>query len=385
MKLTLNSNPDGGYDKKVVEEARAFAQEQVAPHAEKWEREGTYPEKTVRQAMAKFGALLVPKSMGGRGETATTFFHVLEEFGKVDIGFSISFVVQCNFTLIVSMGQNAGLRDRYLPDLMTGKRLGSFCLTEPQAGSDAAALETMATKKGDGWEISGRKSWIISAAQAEVVGIFAKTDERPGTGSIALFVSEAGRPGLKAGKPYELISGNATNVTDLTLEKFPVKSDEMMFEPGAGFKAAMQALDAARIGISAICNGALAAGLDHALDYAGKRKAFGSSLLEKQGMQWEFADHVTQLEAARLLTYRAAALLDRGEASPVMSAHAKKFANHAVVDGLVWAMRSMGANGSLRSSPLARLLGGAQLLFQTDGTPEILNLVIGRSLLKSRS
>jgi alkylation response protein AidB-like acyl-CoA dehydrogenase len=160
-------------------------------------------------------------------------------------------VVQSNFTLIVSMRQNTALRDRFLPDLMTGKRLGAFSLTEPQAGSDAGAIETLATRKGEGWEITGRKRWIISAAQADVVGIFAKTDERPGTSNIAFFVSDSGRPGLTASKPYELISGNATNVADLTLENYPVGRDEMMFEPGAGFKAAMQVLDAAHACLNA--------------------------------------------------------------------------------------------------------------------------------------
>lgn len=384
MKLSLFSDVIQGLDTKVLEEARAFAAEEVAPHAEIWERAGTYPEATVRAAVAKFGSLLVPESMGGRGATATTFFHVLEEFGKIDIGFSIAFVVQCNFGLIVSMGANTALRDRFLPDLMTGGKLGAFCLTEPEVGSDAGSITTRAVETGEGWSISGKKSWIIGGAQAEVVGVFAKTDDRPGTSNIALFVAEAGKPGLKASEPYLLISGNATNVCDVELSDYVISKDEMMFGPGDGFKAAMRALDAARIGIASICNGALANGLDHALDYTARRQVFGSSVLDKQGVQWEFADHLTKLEAARLLTYRAAALLDAGKQPSIMGAHAKKFANHAVVEGLVWAMRSMGANGSRRSSPIARQLGAAQLLFQTDGTPEILNLVIGRSLVKGR-
>ena len=385
MKLELYSDPETGCDKEILLRARDFAKKNLDRHAEDWERDRAYPETVVREAMAEFGDLLIPTRLGGKGATTTTFFHVLEEFARKDIGFSIAFVVQCNLGLIVSMSENASLRDHYLPRLMNGTLLGAFCLTEPHAGSDAGAITTLATSNDDGYSINGTKSWIINAQHAEVVGIFAKTDADAGTKGIALFLADTAREGVSRSQPYELISGNVTHVGDVAFDHFQVRQDEMLFGPGAGFRAAMQALDAARIGIAAICNGALASGLDYALDYAGQREAFGSALLTKQGFQWCFADHLTQLEASRLLTFRAAAMLDRGEGTSVIGAHAKKFANHAVVDGLVWAMRSMGANGTRRSHPLARQLASAQLLFHTDGTPEILNLVIGRSLVRART
>lgn len=384
MKLELYSDPDTGCDRDVVERAREFAKTNIGPNAETWEQTGTYPEETVRAAMAEFGSLLIPKNLGGKGATPTTFFHVLEEFAKEDIGFSIAFVVQCNVGLVVSMSDNATLRNRYLPGLMNGSKLGAFCLTELHTGSDAAAIETFAAKVGGKYSISGTKAWVINAAQADVVAVFAKTEKGPGTQHVALFLADTARDGIKRNMPYSLISGNVTHVGNLEFEKFEVADEEMLFPPGAGFRAAMQALDAARVGIAAICNGALASGLDYALDYAAKRQAFGSPILAKQGVQWCFADHVTQLEASRLLTFKAASMLDRGKAPTVLAAHAKKFANHAVVDGLVWAMRSMGANGTLRTGSLPRQLASAQLLFHTDGTPEILNLVIGRAISRGR-
>lgn len=383
MTLELYSEPSEDYDAATVARAREFAQAHVSSHAEDWERTRTYPEPIVRAALADFGSLLIPKSLGGEGARTATFYRVLEEFAKHDIGFSLAFVVQCNIGLTVATSDNARLRERYLPGLMKGAILGAFCLTEPQAGSDVAAIDTIASGDGDEFAISGKKAWVIGGAFADIVAVFAKTRADPGTQHIALFLADTKRSGLEAGPPYELVSANMTHVGELVFDRFKVRSDELLFPPGVAFKAAMRALDAARIGIAAICNGALTAGLAHSLSYAAERTAFGSSLLDKQGVQWSFADHLTRLEASRLLTFKAASLLEQGQAPTVLAAHAKKFANHAVVDGLVWAMRSMGAHGTLRKSFLPRQLGSAQLLFHTDGTPEVLNLLIGRALTRS--
>jgi len=364
----------------VRERAREFALANVKPFAGSWEREKEFPTATMRAAVAEFGGLALPAKLGGKGAPLTALLEVLEEFAAVDIAFAIAFVVKCNVALVVSCSENCRLRDEVLPGLISGDHFGAFCLTEPQAGSDAAAITTTATREGDRYLINGTKAWVVNGASASRLAIFAKTDVADGTAGIALFLGDDRRAGLRRGVPYELMAGNLAEVGDLWFENYSIGTDEILFGPGDAFKAAMRALDAARIGIAAICNGALAGGLDSSLKYAARRRAFGSSVLEKQGVEWCFADHFTALEASRALTMRAAAAFCAGHADSVLSAHAKKFANLALSNGLSWAIRGMGAAGTLSSQGLARQFSSAQLLFDTDGTPEILNVIIGREL-----
>ncbi len=366
----------------VVARAREFATEHVARHAERWERERHYPREAIRLASPDLGGMIVPRELGGKGASLTTFLRMIEELAKVDIAFALAFVVHGNVAFVISQSSNARLRDRLLPGLISGATIGAFCLTEPQAGSDAASITTLARTTADGYRLTGTKAWVTNAAAADVLAVFARTAADGGAKSIALFGIDANRDGIRRGAPYDLISGNLVQVGDIAFEQCVAAKDEVLFEPGNGFAAAMRALDAARLGVAAMCNGALASALAHSMDYARGRRMFGTTTMDKQGIQWAYADQVTELEASRALTFHAASLFQAGKGSPSVSAHAKKFANKTAAGGMSWAMRAMGAAGTDRRHPLARQFGSAQLLFNTDGTPEVMNVVIGRELAR---
>lgn len=334
----------------------------------------------MREGSKEFGGFLIPKALGGKGGSITEFLIMVEELAKVDIAFTLAFIVHNNATFIISQSPNAALRDRLLPKLISGERIGAFCLTEPGAGSDAGSITTKAEREGDEWAISGTKGWITAGGCADDLVVFAKTPEGKGPKSIAAFAVDANTANVKRGDLYKMVSGHCTQCCDLTFDAAIAGAEDVLFEPGTAFGAAMGCLDAARLGIAAMCNGALTSALETSLDYAGKREMFGGVTLDNQGIQWGFAEQVTQLEASRALMFQTAALAEAGQSFTLAAAHAKKFANHAANAGMSWAMRAMGGAGTRRNTDLPRQFGNLQLMFNTDGTPEIMNVVIGRSL-----
>jgi alkylation response protein AidB-like acyl-CoA dehydrogenase len=368
------------HEQELIERATAFAREDVAPDAEAWERERKMPVETVRRAAAQFGGLLVPREMGGAGASVTAASRVLEEIAKADLAFAFSLVVQLNMTGTVAKAGTEEQQRRFLPDLLEGKRICAFCLTEPEAGTDAAALTTQARAQGDGWRLDGEKAWVTNGIAADLLCIFAQDEGEPGPRNIAAYLLEGDNPGLERLPAYELMGGHAMGTTGLRLRDCEISSRDRLFGPGAGFKAAMSGIDLARVLLSAMCCGILEAGLDTTVAYAGKRKAFGKPIIAFQGLQFELAEVATKLEAARLLTYSAAAALDRGEQASVPAAHAKKFSTRAAFDGLGEAMQAMGGNGFRRDHPLARHLANAKMAQYLDGTTEVQNVVIGRDL-----
>ncbi|MBT3139492.1 acyl-CoA dehydrogenase family protein [Ruegeria litorea] len=380
ISMNLVSDPQGDHDTSVKARAQAFAREHVAPYAETWERDGIYPKGAIFEASKEFGGFLIPKELGGKGGSVTEFLIMVEEMAKVDIAFTLAFVVHNNVAYIISQSPNASLRDRLLPALIAGERIGAFCLTEPGAGSDAAGITTRADLVDGDWQIFGTKGWITAGGCADDLVVFAKTTDTPGPKSVACFAVDGNGPDIERSDRYELVSGHLPQVCDITFKGVNVAEKDVLFEPGTAFAAAMGCLDAARLGIAAMCNGALTSALETSIEYAGQRKMFGGCTLDNQGIQWTFSEHLTQLEASRSLMFQTAALAEAGKSFTQASAHSKKFANHAAHSGMSWAMRAMGATGTRRTSDLARQFGHAQLLFNTDGTPEIMNIVIGRSL-----
>ena len=368
------------HEQDLIERASAFAREQVVPEAEAWERKRKMPVETLRSAAAQFGGLLVPRDKGGSGASVTAASRVLEEIAKADLAFAFSLVVQFNMTGTVAKAGTENQRRRFLPDLLEGKRICAFCLTEPEAGTDAAALTTQARAQGDDWRLDGEKAWVTNGVAADLLCIFAQAEGEPGPRNIAAYLVEGDNPGLERFPAYELMGGHAMGTSGLRLRGCEISGADRLFEPGAGFRAAMAGINLARVLLSAMCCGILEAGLDTALAYTGKRKAFGKPIIAFQGLQFELAEVATRLEAARLLTYSAAAALDRGEQASVPAAHAKKFATRAAFDGLADAMQAMGGNGFKRDHPLARQLANAKMAQYLDGTTEVQNVVIGRAL-----
>ena len=382
MSISLYSRPLHAVDEHFVEMASLFADEHLKTNAEQWEQTKQQPEKTLRLAISQFAGIRIPKDLGGIGGSAATIARVYEELAKIDIGFTSALAVHNNVTIAVSLIENASLRDRYLGRLISGEAIGAFLLTEPDAGSDATSIKMLATEKNDQYNINGSKAWVTNGVNADLLAVFAQTVPGSSAKGIAGFVIEADIAGITAKPAYHMLGNHAMGVNELIFSNCIVDAESMAFSPGAGFKAAMYGINVARFGVAAMCNGALEGGLNTAVDYANQRETFGHPIINHQGLQWQLAEVTTQLEASRMLTYRAAEIFDSSENATIMAAHAKKFATRTAFEGLSTAMQIMGANGLLRENPLARQMSGARVTYYMDGTTEIQNMVIGRSLLK---
>ena len=382
MPISLYSGPLNPVDEHFVDKAKVFADEHLKPYAEHWEQAKQQPEKTLRMAISKFAGIRIPEELGGYGSSAATIARVYEELAKIDIGFTCALAVHNVVTIVASFIENTVLRDRNLGKLMSGEAIGAFLLTEPDIGSDAISIQTSAIEKNDKYIINGSKAWVTNGVNADLLSVFAQTIPGSSAKGIAGFVIEPDMPGISAKPAYNMLGNHAMGVNELKFSNCTADAELMAFVPGAGFKAAMDGIDVARFGVAAMCNGALEGGLNTAVDYAKKREAFGQPIINQQGLQWQLAEAATQLEASRMLTYRAAEIIDKGENVTVMAAHAKKFATRAAFEGLSTAMQAMGANGLLRENPLARQMSGARVTYYMDGTTEIQNIVIGRSLLE---
>ena len=367
----------------LVEIARTFAAEHITPYAADWELNRTVPVKTFREAAAVgLTGVLVPKELGGHGASHIAAVKVLEELAGACFAFTFGLWVHNNLLNAIARNGTPEQIARYVPVMLAGERIGAFCLTEPGAGSDAAAITTRAKESAHGWRLSGEKAWVTNGTHADVFGVYAQTNPAQGWRGIASFLLSGDTPGLVREAPYTLLGGHAMGVTGLRLTDCPVPEADLLFGPGDGFKAAMRGITMARTFVGASCCGILTSSLKTALTYGAKRQAFGKPLLTFQGLQWELADVATDLEAARLLTYQAAAALDQGEAAIAEAAHAKKFASRVALTGVSQCMQVMGAMGLRTDTPLGRHFATAKITHYLDGATEIQNMVISRTLLK---
>ena len=378
MHLELNAEEGA-----LIDAARAFAAEHIAPHAAEWELARHVP-RDVFQAAAEAGltGVLVPRHHGGKEARHVVAVRVLEELSSACLAITFGLWVHNNALNAIERHGSGAPAERLAASMLSGQRIGAFCLTEPDAGSDAAAITTHALKVDGGWRISGEKAWVSNGTHADVLVVYAQTDASAGWRGIGAFLVDATGDGVTRTPPYEMLGGHALGLSGLRFEDCPVPDESMLLGPPEGFKAAMDGIDKARMFAAAMCCGILGASLSTALSHAATRQAFGKPVLSFQGLQWQLADVATDLEAARLLTYDAAAAFDRGETAAVAAAHAKKFASRVALDGISQCMQAMGAAGSLMEHPPARHLAAAKLAHYMDGTTEIQNLVISRGLLK---
>ena len=375
-------------EQSVLQSAVEFVQAHVSPNADRWELERHVPEPVLKQAAAAFAGLLVPSDVGGLGLPVATAATLLGELARGDLAFAFSLVVHINLTNTVARYGTEAQRARYLPGLLSGETFGAFCLTEPGAGSDVAGIQTEAHSEPGGWHLTGEKAWVSNAVFANLLSVYVRL---PGSDpvsrraanayqDIGCFLVPAERQGILRVPAYELLGSHILGTAGLRFEDCPVTEEDLLFPAGEGFKAALGGIDLARVLLSAMCCAVLAQALDVAREYARRRQAFGRSTLDFQGLQWQLAEIATHLEAARLLTSKAADRLDRGESATLAAAHAKKYATRAAFDGVSAAMQVMGAAGLKRDCPLPRQLANARTAQILDGTSEIQNIVISRHL-----
>lgn len=365
----------------AVEAAQTFAAETLAPNSAQWEIDRQQPRSLFADAAAAgLCGLLVRTEHGGRGLGTTAFLRVMEELAYADMAAAFALVVHNNHARAIDAAGTDAHRAAYLPGMIAGETVGAFLLTEPKGGSDAAAIRTRAEKDGDGYVITGEKAWITNAPHADLLNVFAQTDPGAGARGIASIQVPADAPGVTRLPAYDMLGGHAIGAGGFRLENVRVDAGQVLVPPGQGFKAALAGINIARACVAAMCVGLLRAGLDTVMPRLIDRHAFGRPLADQQGLQWQMADVATNLRAARLLAYDAARLADLGQPAAEAAAHAKKFATTAAFTGLTACMQAMGADGLKQDTPLARHLAAAKIAQYLDGTTEIQNLVIARSM-----
>lgn len=370
-------------EQALIGEARRFAEDKVAPVIEDWEARRAMPEALLREAGGRFGGLLVPEAMGGRGARVRVAASVLAALARADLAFGFSLVVHINLAAALARGGSEAQRARYLPALLSGETIGAFCLTEPETGSDPAAITTAARPEGAGWRLDGEKAWVTNAACAGLFNVFARQGDGPGSKVMGSFLVERGDSGLEIGPAYAMLGCHVMGAGGLRLSGVRIGPERAFAPVGEGFRAAMRGIDLARILLSAMCCAILDDALETARRSAASRRAFGAPTIDRQGVLFPLADAATALRAAQLLTEEAIGLLDSGGDARLAAAHAKKASTRAAFTGIAAAMQAMGGLGFRRESRLPRHLEAAKMAEYLDGTTEIQNVVIGRALAGS--
>jgi alkylation response protein AidB-like acyl-CoA dehydrogenase len=323
--------------------------------------------------------------MGGQEVSHTAAARVLEEISGDCMTFAFALMVQNNAAGVIVRSGSAKQIERLLPALLSCSRMGAFCLSEPEVGSDATAISTTARKLDHGWELNGTKAWVTNGSVAQVLCVYAQTDPGCGWRGIACFLVESDTPGLYREPAYALVGTHAAGTNGFRFSNCRVPDENLLLPAGEGFKAAMTGINRARAFIAAMCCGMLRKSLGLALDHAHRRQAFGRAIAEFQGLQWQLADIATDLEAARVLTYEATRALDNGDDAILAAAYAKKFATRIALTRIADCMHVMGAVGYRADYPLGRHLANAKMSDFIDGTTGIQNIVISRRLLQVRT
>jgi len=379
--MDLELSPE---QKLIRDTAREFATKQIAPAAAEIDRAHRFP----REIVARLGDLgllgvAVPERWGGAGMDTVSYALALEEISRACASTGVIMSVQNSLVSdpIVHFGTDEQ-RGRWLPALASGKQIGCFALSEPEAGSDAAAQRTAAVKKGDRFVLDGTKNFITNAPVADVVLLFATTDPARGPKGISAFLIPTDTPGLKVGPPDDKLGIRGAPSAQIFLTECAVEEGALLGAPGDGFKIAMRTLDGGRIGIAAQAVGIARAAFEDATRYALERKTFGQPIAEHQAIQFKLADMCTEIDAARLLTWQAAVAKDRGGRHTTESSMAKLLASEVANRVAKEAVQIFGGYGYLTDFPVERHFRDAKITEIYEGTSEIQRLVIASSLLK---
>ncbi len=369
-------------ERLIRETAREFAQKELKPVAGELDRQHQFPEKPLRR-LAELGmmGMTVPETDGGPGASAVAHSLVLMEVSRACASTGVILSVHNSLACgcLVRFGTPAQ-KQKHLPGLIRGTILGAFALTEPESGSDAAALRTVAVRRGDRYLLTGTKAFVTSGRRAGLILTFATTAPDRGREGITAFLLEPGFPGFAVGRVEEKMGLNASETVQLHLEGCEVPADNRLGAEGEGFEIALKLLEGGRAGIAAQAVGIAQACLEEAVAYAKERRQFGQPIAAFQAIQHQIADMATQVEAARLLTLKAAVLKDAGRPARVASSMAKLYASEAANRVAAAALQIHGGYGYLKDFPIERHYRDARVLTLYEGTSEIHRLVIGRHL-----
>jgi len=365
-------------------EIRDFAAREIAPNVLRWDEASEFPADVVSQ-LGQMGLLgvIFPPEYGGAGLGYTDYMLAIEELSAVDG--SIGIIVAAHNSLCTNhifLAGNEAQKQKYLPLLASGQALGAWGLTEPGSGSDASAARTTAVRQGDRWVLNGNKTFITNGHYADISVIIAVTDKSQGTHGLSAFVVEKGTPGFRPGKKENKLGLRASDTSELIFEDCEIPAENLLGGEGEGFIDAMRTLDGGRISIAALSLGIARGALDASVRYVKERRQFGKAIAEFQGIQWKLADMATELDAARLLTLRAAVLKDAGQRVTQESAMAKLYASEVAVKICNEAVQLHGGYGFIKDYPVEKFYRDVKLCTIGEGTSEIQRMVIGREILK---
>jgi len=368
----------------VQEAAREFAKTELLPGVIDRDTDAKFPSEQIKKMgeLGFMGMMVDPKYNGG-GMDTLSYVIAMEELSKIDASASVSMSVNNSLVCwgLEKYGTEAQ-KEKYLTKLATGEVLGAFCLSEPEAGSDATSQRTSAESKGDHYLLNGTKNWITNGSSASIYLVIAQTDASKGHKGISVFIVEKGWDGFVIGKKEDKLGIRGSDTHSLMFTDVMVPAENRIGEEGFGFTFAMETLNGGRIGIAAQALGIAAGAYELALAYSKERKAFGKPISQHQAIQFKLADMATQIEAARLLVYKAAWLKDQGEDYAHASAMAKLYASEVAMNVTVEAVQVHGGYGYVKEYHVERLMRDAKITQIYEGTSEIQRIVISRGILK---
>jgi alkylation response protein AidB-like acyl-CoA dehydrogenase len=364
---------------------REFSETEIRPFVREWDDAQAFPRSLVAK-MAALGLMGIqfPEQYGGAAMSAIDYCICIEELARIDPAVSLSVAAHNGLCAShVAMFGTEAQKQRYLVPLATGAWIGAWGLTEPTAGSDAARIRVAAARDGDGWVINGTKTFITHGSIGDVVVVMAVTDKSRAHRGISAFIVEHGTPGLAAGRKEHKLGMRASDTSEVLFRDCRVPGDALLGAENEGFINTLQVLDAGRIGIAALAVGLAQGAYEAARRYALERTQFGQPIASFQAIQWKLADLATRIEAARLLTYRAAYLKDRGARTSRESAEAKLFSSEVAVRASEECVQIHGGYGFVKDYPAEKFFRDVKLTTIGEGTSEIQRLVIARQLLSA--
>ncbi|AJE41008.1 MULTISPECIES: acyl-CoA dehydrogenase [Streptomyces] len=361
---------------------RALAEAKIAPHAAAVDEEARFPQEALDALVAgDLHAVHVPEEYGGAGADALATVIVIEEVARVCASSSLIPAVNKLGSLPVMLSGSEELKKRYLGPLAKGDAMFSYCLSEPEAGSDAAGMKTKAVRDGDHWILNGVKRWITNAGVSEYYTVMAVTDPEKRSKGISAFVVEKSDPGVSFGAPEKKLGIKGSPTREVYFDNVRIPADRMIGEEGTGFATAMRTLDHTRITIAAQALGIAQGAFDYAKNYVRERKQFGKPIGDFQGVQFMLADMAMKIEAARQLTYTAAAKSERGDSDlTFQGAAAKCFASDAAMEVTTDAVQLLGGYGYTRDYPVERMMRDAKITQIYEGTNQVQRIVMARNL-----
>ncbi|HUY03075.1 MAG TPA: acyl-CoA dehydrogenase family protein [Rhodocyclaceae bacterium] len=370
-------------EQQMIQDAmRAFAQERLAPFAAAWDRGAEFPRTALRE-LGRLGAcgMVVPEAWGGGGMDYVSLALALEEIAAGDGATSTIISVQNSVVCgpLLAFGSDPQ-KEKFLTPLASGEQLGCFCLTEPQAGSDAAAIKTRAVRDGEGWVIDGVKQFITTGANADIAIVFAVTDRQAGKRGISAFVVETDNPGYQVARIEDKLGQRASDTAQIRFEHCRVPAANLLGAEGQGYRIALANLEAGRIGIAAQAVGMARSAFEAALRYAQERVTFGQTIIGHQAVSFRLADMATQVEAARSLVHHAAGLRDAGRPCLKEASMAKLFASEMAERVCSDAIQIHGGYGVVADFPVERIYRDVRVCQIYEGTSDIQRLVIARAL-----